>query len=103
MRAITEESVMSWTPDMSARSGWSEVRQSHSKTEMGRASDLRDMSNQVFIVRIVNFYDEVIYSARVAGNDELVQKVADEMLNTFCRRFPGTPLKHRCQRFVEKD
>lgn len=106
MRVVTVSDVLSWKPDVSARGGWPESSQSHlssDKTYMGKASDLRDYSTSVYIVRIKNFYGDVIESFRVAGSDRDVQNVADEMLNTFCRRFPGSPLSYQMHRFVEEE
>lgn len=103
MHAITEKDLMSWKPDMSARSGWPEVSGMYGKTEKGRASDLRDMSREVYVVRIVNVYGEEVYVARVAGNDQEVRNASDELLNTLCRRWPGTFLKYTYARYIQKD
>lgn len=103
MRVVTASDVLNWKPDLSARSGWPEVSERADKTEKGRMSDLRDYGREVYIVRIVNVYDDEVYTARIAGNDQEVTKACDELLNTFCRRFPGRFLKYTYARHITRD
>lgn len=106
MIVVTVSDVLNWKPDVSARGGWGEMSESHlkgDKTYIGKSSDLRDYSTLVHIVHIRNFYGEVVWSGRIAGSDGDVRIAADEVLNTFCRRYPGSFLSYSISRFVEKD
>lgn len=94
MRIVTPSDVLNYKPDLSV------LREGHRTTEMSpmsekiRSTDLALFTVPVWIVRIVNVDGVQVFSSRMAGNQADVEVEANELLNTFCRRYPSSFLSH---------